>query len=558
MPFIKGELLGVCGVTAEANEESKAEVEVVGRDGFRLVEFNADKLLQQSVWKKTDGGWKPEAEIKPVDGGHLVAVFPAGDEMSGLVYTFKAGVNNMFSVQDINRADTNKAEIEFKHAMCQIEFLIKNKKGDVIGLGNGNGQVSGLTMMQPSEVVYDMSDGSRKQLGTDVSLPLKADKRNYVIPGGEKYLVEAVYKNASGESEKYSKTPEFKFERNKKYVVTFILDTEGDNKQLDISVAVEEWDVEDVDCELVEEKEEEIDPKDLPVLAKVAEFNLVDVNKMADGDPKALNGSFWQFGRNVAFPYGESVESTSKKSNGNDELCWSRKYIKSMSIPDNWCTYYGSTPTWKDMVAVAKDAPKEYVGNNGGDPCPLGYHMPTRYELTYFAPGNTKDILHFSSDKDVDIKGSKETVLINGATVGVTCDYKKVDDNTVVGMRFKEVEPTAYRYTRVKNDEGKILYVEVKARKLEKAVEVAKLVPETFWSENSKKDVVRYFPACGWLNFGKIKNEYKHAYHWSADQHDRKEAWHMYFRTDYDGGSMLTEFHDSKMMGFCIRCVKND
>lgn len=275
-PVLRGDALRVTKVEAEASEESKAEVETIGSHGFRLMEYSAENLLQQSVWKNNSGTWAPETDIKAVDGGHIVAIYPAGDVQSGSERIFKAGVNNMFSVQDIDRNSTSEAAIMFQHAMSQVQFNFVDTNGRNVESGTGNRNVISAKLLQPVNVKYNICRGEVVSIGDMQDLDFDLSSTAYVVPGGTDYIVKIVYRNNEGQDVSYSYKFEREILRNKKYIVTLKMDTEEEGSLLEVSVSVEEWQAEVLDVELVKDE----DDKGLE--------NVLYVKEGANGD-----GSSW-------------------------------------------------------------------------------------------------------------------------------------------------------------------------------------------------------------------------------------------------------------------------
>lgn len=284
-PVITGNSLRITKVETNATEEAKAEVDLMGAQGIRLLEYNtaSKELLQQSTWKKTGEQWSPEGTVEAVDGGHIVALYPAGDKQAGLERIFKAGENNMISIQDIDRAKTNEAALNFTHEMCQIELKVKDKAGKEIKPGNGKGQIKSATLSQPAEMTYDAYEGTKQSIGTMQDMAFDMSVNNYVIPGGKDYILKAVYLNSKGEEVNYTYKPEQEFVKNKKYVITLTMDTEDENAQLEVSVSVEEWEVEEFEAELVKNKETE---------NNFMEFVDIPAGSFMMGSPKDMKGAW--------------------------------------------------------------------------------------------------------------------------------------------------------------------------------------------------------------------------------------------------------------------------
>lgn len=254
----ENDVLSVVTVATNSSEESKEELEKIGSEGFRLIEFaDESTLLQQSVWKFDDDKWSPQTEIKAVEGGLIVSVYPAGEVQKGTDRTLMAGVNNMLSVQRIDRSTENAASVVFSHEMCQVVYRLFDSNGKELHIGNNPGEVKSVCMTQPVDVVCNILDGTQKDIGRMESLPLVEAENNYVIPGGDNYEVTAVYLNSDGGEEVFKHKISNAMVKNKKYVVNFKLDT-STLRMLEVSVSVEKWDFEEVDCELEKENDTDV------------------------------------------------------------------------------------------------------------------------------------------------------------------------------------------------------------------------------------------------------------------------------------------------------------
>lgn len=256
IPELKGDAFRVAKVVAE-DSGNKEETEAIGKEGFRLIEYEPEtaELLQQSVWKNNAGTWTPETDIKAVNGGHIVALYPSGNKIGGKDITIKPGFNNMSAVEDIDRKTTNQATLTFRHLMSQVTYNITDQEGNKVEIGNETGQISSITLIQPSEATVLLYDGVITATGKMTTLPLHKGL-NYVIPGAQQtYTIEAKYNN-DGQIEEYTYDFQAPLKRNDNYTVNLKLNT---GHPLEITVSVEEWNVEEREGTL--EKVEEDDVK---------------------------------------------------------------------------------------------------------------------------------------------------------------------------------------------------------------------------------------------------------------------------------------------------------
>lgn len=164
----------------------------------------------------------------------------------------------MYSVLDIDRKTTNEVAIAFKHAMCQVQLNIVDQNGKKIQFGTGNGKVSSIKLTQPAEVKYNIYKGQPVEIGAMQEMDFDISAAAYVVPGGKNYQFNAVYKNTEGKDIMYTYDFEVALVRNKKYLVDLRMDTEEESV-LNVSVSVEEWDVEEIEAELIKDEEETTD-----------------------------------------------------------------------------------------------------------------------------------------------------------------------------------------------------------------------------------------------------------------------------------------------------------
>lgn len=251
----EGRALKIASAETEKSEGIQGEEEAIAKEGLRLLEFNVDDkaLLQQSVWKAENNTWHTEDNTIFVEAGKVAAVYPAGNPLENTTVILKPSVNNMTFSTTVDRSTTNQVDIKFQHRMCQVAYKIIDQNGKELSFGEGKGEVSQVSMNQPSQLIYDLFNDVVESCGENKSLPIAFSQNNYVIPGGDNYEIKAVYKNSEGNDDVFTYTPETPFVRNKKYVITFKMDT-GDSPALTVAnITVEDWEEEVHECELVKE-----------------------------------------------------------------------------------------------------------------------------------------------------------------------------------------------------------------------------------------------------------------------------------------------------------------
>lgn len=288
-PISKIQKLDITKIETEASSDPASEVAVIGKEGFRIIEYDANskEILQESIWKHTNGKWKPTTEIKAVEGDHITALYPSNTEQSNSKFTFKAGVNNMTSVIEINRKKSNKCSVIFRHEMSQVGFIITDKDGKQITFGDGNGQISKLTMLQPKEVEYDAYTAKPTKLGKSEAIELDMNATSHIIPNGNDYTVTATYKDKLGENHIFTYTSDNKFEKNNKYTIKLKIDTGEELRVIEVSVEVEEWKVKNIEGEFVKQEPDEPENPDESNWVKIpaGEFMMGSNNGEEDEAP---------------------------------------------------------------------------------------------------------------------------------------------------------------------------------------------------------------------------------------------------------------------------------
>lgn len=288
-------------------------------------------------------------------------------------------------------------------------------------------------------------------------------------------------------------------------------------------------------------------------LERWAEFNVENLNTFATGDAKTAQGGYFQFGRNI--PVGAGLTPVREFiSNLNDARVWGEEFF----FPTNqnaWheTTFLSSAHTWTSIVDAATDAPSKYKGSNGGDPSPVGWHVPTANEskvLIWSGIDLTKNhgTVQNKDEHTVDILGNNGTPIPGQATA--PADFLVIDNNTLVAHRFKgSLYESAFRW-KLHPDEK---YVEI-AAKPAKGATIEQIKSDTYdWSDA----VVRYFPLAGRISgyqaASNLHESNTHTYLWVANSADKaKGQLAIRFRP-----SGIDNVNIGRQQGASIRPVRN-
>lgn len=216
-------------------------------------------------------------------------------------------------------------------------------------------------------------------------------------------------------------------------------------------------------------------------------------------------GKFYQWGRNVAFPYtyGGQLEYTTTKPSYNDPLVWDKKIIKISGLPDHWSREpLQEGDTWTSIVAKAASAPAWYKGTNDGDPSPNGYRLPTYGEVCLLFPTDilaSKDVfgksLSYTSDLyNCSVRGESNMVEVRDK-------YFSDGQGTIYALKLMSNDHkylTAFRY-EMKHFALKVCAVYIGEAGATLGIE--DIAKASFWDSNIDNVVVRYFPVRGFYSW---------------------------------------------------------
>ncbi len=245
----KSDVVNITRVGAETSEDLQKEMKALGTEGFRFIEFDgADKILRQSIWKQVGDLWTAGQDLPVNATANVAAVYPAGAEATGTERIFKAGENNMTAIAAIDMSTDGEFQPFFKHQMCQMELVFKDQNGKLIGYGNANGQVSAVTLNQPTEMTYSLKTDNVVKLGEMAYADFDVTKTNYIIPGGENYEFKITYKSATGEIKNFVSKPTTVFAKNNKYTVNFRIEENTPVVNMSLTgVNVEQWNYQEIE-----------------------------------------------------------------------------------------------------------------------------------------------------------------------------------------------------------------------------------------------------------------------------------------------------------------------
>ncbi|WP_169333145.1 PL29 family lyase N-terminal domain-containing protein [Porphyromonas levii] len=152
----------------------------------------------------------------------------------------------------------------------------------------------------------------------------------------------------------------------------------------------------------------------------------------------------------------------------------------------------------------------------------VGYHLPSYEEWCSIIP---KEYVYLGMPNS-DRLDSKETVSIGGQIQELTCDYRFLGQGIAYAIRFKDSnsQKSAWRYQFKDNPAGageKMLEITVRSLVgVKTPIKLDDISKESYWQNNNSNDIVRRFPAAGYLNrvidSYLFYNEYGH--YWSSSE----------------------------------------
>lgn len=297
-------------------------------------------------------------------------------------------------------------------------------------------------------------------------------------------------------------------------------------------------------------------------LSLLSEYNLQDVGLLAkpNEDGKAW-GALFQFGRNVPFDYNGNAPREETPISGNDPKVWGKSFLKRAEgqTKYDWLTTGALGDKWTDIVALATDAPATYRGENGGDPCPKGMHIPSYTEWVSVMPSSFA-VADFSGK--IGFKHTTESITIQGQTKEYEADYYSNTKNEIIGIKCSDESGkyrTAFRWSW--SDYG--LLIEAKWIGQRYAT-IQELIAETdFWTTGQEHIVTRFLPAAGHISgyTGLAALRYEKLYYWSASASQTKEGfapsvWGYPYDEEFGEGGVAT-YEDAigRYSAACIRCM---
>ncbi|WP_308554592.1 hypothetical protein [uncultured Porphyromonas sp.] len=163
------------------------------------------------------------------------------------------------------------------------------------------------------------------------------------------------------------------------------------------------------------------------------------------------------------------------------------------------------------------------------------YHLPSKEEWMAILPVSAEpDHVSFSEQRThSDIR---EDVSIAGESISSTNDYQSNGNGSVYALRYKGTNyVSAWRYEYTTLNGGRVMKITCRSLQTKSTLPtLEEIAASEFWDTNNGEDVVRYFPAAGFIDsedepFG----ESSAGYYWSSTKHNMWYSWNALFGKEY-------------------------
>ena len=163
------------------------------------------------------------------------------------------------------------------------------------------------------------------------------------------------------------------------------------------------------------------------------------------------------------------------------------------------------------------------------------YHLPSKEEWMAILPASAEpDYVNFSEQRTHN--DVQEDVRIAGESISSTNDYQSNGSGSVYALRYKGTNfVSAWRYEYTTLNGGRVMKITCRSL-LNKGTlpTLEEMSASKFWETNNGNDIVRYFPAAGFIDsedepFG----ESSAGYYWSSTKYNMWYSWNALFGNEY-------------------------
>ncbi|HQP79634.1 MAG TPA: hypothetical protein PL115_07235 [Bacteroidales bacterium] len=186
-----------------------------------------------------------------------------------------------------------------------------------------------------------------------------------------------------------------------------------------------------------------------------------------------------------------------------------------------------------------------------------GYHLPSRKEWRSIVP-EAYGYVFFKTT--VDKNNITEYVTVRNQNITMTCDYRNVGTETnpapSYALRYKGTDMlSAWKYEYL-NYNTNNCHLKVTCRNVVPSVTIGDIANAEYWTTNTKNDVVRYFPASGWMSSGSPNIVGTGGNFWSSTKYIHPTYDHLYYCMYFS--PTVVQFHrDDQLLEYSVRLFVN-
>jgi len=172
-----------------------------------------------------------------------------------------------------------------------------------------------------------------------------------------------------------------------------------------------------------------------------------------------------------------------------------------------------------------------------------GYHLPSILEWQSVVP---KDILWVRFNSTYTHNDKNENVIVQGININMVSDFRTTPNKVSYALRYKGTDMiSAWKYEYVTDNVNKNhTHMKITSRNVLPSVTIDNIIANNgaFWNTGTTNDVVRYFPASGYMSGTTVGNRQTHGYFWSSTENsnptDRGQS--MEFNPQYAYSTNIT------------------
>ena len=160
----------------------------------------------------------------------------------------------------------------------------------------------------------------------------------------------------------------------------------------------------------------------------------------------------------------------------------------------------------------------------------------------------------------VDKNNITEYVTVRNQNITMTCDYRNVGTETnpapSYALRYKGTDMlSAWKYEYL-NYNTNNCHLKVTCRNVVPSVTIGDIANAEYWTTNTKNDVVRYFPASGWMSSGSTNIVGTGGNFWSSTKYIHQTYDHLYYCMYFS--PTVVQFHrDDQLLEYSVRLFVN-